>query len=59
MVEIAYNNSNNITIGYTFFELNYSYYPQVFFKDKYNVCSKSFSANKPATRQKKLMNIYL
>ena len=46
MAEFAYNNTKNANINYTLFELNYGYYPHVFFKDNVDSCSKSFSANK-------------
>ena len=58
MAKFAYNNSKNTNINHTFFKLNCSYHPQIFFKNKYNIYFRSFSANKLATKLKKLMNIY-
>ena len=57
IIEFAYNNSRNASTGYISFKLNCGYYPQIFFKDKCNTYSKSFSSNKLATKLKKLMNI--
>ena len=39
------------------FELNCNYYLQVFFKDKYNIYSKSCSANELAMELRELINI--
>lgn len=57
IAEFFYNNFQNINTSYTLLELNYSYKTQTFFKNKYNIYSKSFSAHKLATKLRKLMNI--
>ena len=57
IVEFAYNNFKNAHTGHTSFELNCSYYPCVFFKDKYNICSRSFSAKRLVMELRKLMNV--
>lgn len=53
----AYNNSKNANTGHILFELNCGYYPQVFFEDKYDTHSKSFSANELAIKLRELMII--
>ena len=45
-------------MSHILFELNCSYYSQVFFKNKYDRCFRSFSANELATKLRKLINIY-
>ena len=57
MAEFVYNNSKNVSLGHTFFELNYSYHSCVFFKNKCNTCSRSSSAKRLAMELKKLMNV--
>ena len=34
MAEFAYNNAKNVSIGHTFFELNYGYHPQMSYEKK-------------------------
>ena len=34
MPDFTYNNVRNASTGYTFFELNYKYYPSVFYEKK-------------------------
>ena len=58
IAKFAYNNYKDVNTGHILLELNCSYYPQVFFKNEYNTYLKSFSANKLATKQRKLINIY-
>lgn len=58
MAEFAYNNTKNMSIGYTPFELNYNYHSRVFLKDDVNFCSISYLANKLAKELKDLMLIY-
>ena len=36
MVEFAYNNAKNASTGHTPFELNYSYHPQMSYKEEIN-----------------------
>lgn len=55
--KFAYNNSKNSSISHTLFKLNYSYHPQVSFKNKYNICSKSSSANTLVIELRELMNV--
>ena len=57
MAEFAYNNFKNASIDHILFELNCSYYPWVSFKNKFNVRSRSSSANGLVTKLKKLINI--
>ena len=58
MAEFVYNNAKNVNIGHTPFKLNYGFYPQVFFEDDINLCSRSCSANKLVKELRELMNIY-
>ena len=44
-------------MGHTPFKLNYSYYPCVSLKNKYDICTKSFFAKKLAIELKELMNV--
>lgn len=57
MVEFAYNNSQNASMGYIPFELNYNKHPQISFKNKWNTCFKSSSANWLAIKQRELINV--
>ena len=57
MAEFTYNNAKNTSTNHTPFKLNYSYHPQVFFKDNFDFCSKSCSANKLAKELRELINI--
>ena len=41
MAEFAHNNSQNVSMGHTLFELNCGYHPCVFFEDKCNAYSRS------------------
>ena len=41
IAEFAYNNTKNISTGYTPFELNYDFHPRVSYKEDVNPCSKS------------------
>ena len=36
MAEFAYNNAKNASTGFTSFELNYGYYPRVFYEEDLN-----------------------
>ncbi len=57
MAEFAYNNAKNASTGYTFFELNYGYYPRVSFKEDVDPHSRSRSANKLAKELRELMEV--
>lgn len=46
MAKFAYNNAKNININHTLFELNYGYYPYVFYKKDIDPYFKSKSVNK-------------
>lgn len=55
MANFAYINFKNASIGYILFELNYDYHPQVSFKNKFDIYSKSSLANKMATELRELI----
>ena len=57
MTEFAYNNAKNASTRYTFFELNYGFYLQVFFKDDVNPYSRPYFANKLAKELRELIDI--
>ena len=57
MAEFVYNNCKNIGMDYIIFKLNYGYYPWVPFENKYDTCSRSFSANELAINLSELINI--
>ena len=40
MAEFVYNNVKNASTSYTFFELNYGYYPRTSYKKDVNLCSQ-------------------
>ncbi len=46
MAKFAYNNTKNISIGHTLFELNCGYHPKVSWKKDVNICLKFCSADK-------------
>ena len=46
MVEFAYNNAKNTSIGHTPFELNCGYHPYIFFKKDTDPRSRSKIAKK-------------
>ena len=57
MAEFAYNNAKDTSTRHTLFKLNCGFYPQVFFKDDVDPCSKSRSSNKLAKKLKELIDI--
>ena len=57
MAKFAYNNTKNTSTGHTPFELNYGFYPRVFFEDNVEPCSRSCSANELAKELRELINI--
>lgn len=48
ITKFAYNNAQKINSGYILFELNYSYYPRMFFKKNLNFCFHLKRVNKLA-----------
>ena len=55
IVEFAYNNAKNTSIGHTPFELNYSYHPQMLYKEDVNSRSQFKSADKLSVELRELM----
>ena len=55
MAKFAYNNAQNASSGYTYFELNYGYNVKMSYKDNVNLCSKFKSADKLSIELKELM----
>ena len=55
MAEFAYNNAKNASIGYTPFELNYSYHLRISYKENVDPRSKSKSADDLANELRELM----
>lgn len=58
MAEFTYNTTKNTSNGHAFFELNYGYYPWVYFKDKLNPYSRSRFANELVKKMGEFMSIY-
>ena len=58
MAEFAYNSTKNTSIGYTLFELNYGYHPQMSYKEDVNPRSQSKLADKLLVKLKELMIVY-
>ena len=58
MVEFAYNNTKNASIGYTFFKLNYKYYPYISYKKDLDLYLKSKTIKKLSFKLQNLMAIY-
>ena len=58
MAELAYNNAKNASTGHTFFELNCSYYPYVFFKENTNPCWQSKIDDKLSTKLQKFITVF-
>ncbi len=58
MAKFTYNNAPNTSTSYISFALNCPYYLKVFVKDKINLYSKSYFANRLADKLKKLVEIY-
>ena len=57
MIEFAYNNVKNTSIGHTFFELNCRYHSGVFYEKDLDPCSKSRIAKELSFKLQKLMMI--
>ena len=58
MAEFAYNNAKNASTGFTPFELNCGYHPQVSYKEDLDPHSKSRTVEKLSSELRKLMTIY-
>ena len=60
MIDLAYNNDKNTSIGYTFFELNYGYNPCVFYKEEeiLDLHSNSKTAKELSSELQELMIVY-
>ena len=59
MAEFAYNNAKNVSIGHTFFELNYGYHSWMSYEEDVNPYSKSKSADELSAELRKLIIVYL
>ncbi len=57
MVEFAYNNAKNTSIGHTSFGLNFVYHPRVSFKKDVNSRSRSRSASELVEELRELMEV--
>ena len=58
MAEFAYNSTKNASTGYMPYELNWSYHPDVTFKDNVDLHSRSYSADELAKELRELIDIY-
>ncbi len=57
MAEFAYNNAKNANTGHIPFELNYSYYPRVFFEEDVNPRSRFRFANELTKELRELIEV--
>ena len=57
MAEFAYNNAKNVSTSYTFFELNYGYYPWVSYEKDLDSRSKSKIAKELSFKLQNLMTV--
>ena len=55
MAEFAYNNTKNVSTGYTSFELNCGYHPWIAYKEDINPCFQSKSVNKLSVELRELI----
>ena len=55
IAKFIYNNARNVSIDHMFFELDYSYHPQMSYEEKVDPRSKSKSANKLSAELRELM----
>ena len=55
MAEFTYNNTKNVSIGYTLFELNLDFYSQASYKEDIDLRSQSKSADDLAIKLKELI----
>ncbi len=58
MAEFAYNNTQNVSTGFTLFELNCGYHSSILYKKDIDLYFKLKSANKLLTKLQKLMTLY-
>lgn len=58
MTEFAYKNTKNASTGFTFFELNYSYYLCVSYQEDINLRSRLKIAKKLLLKLYELMTVY-
>ena len=58
MAKFVYNNTKNVSISHTLFELKYDYYLYVSFKKDTNPCFWSKTADKLSVELQELMTIY-
>ena len=57
MAKFAYNNAKNSSIGHTSFELNYWYYPQMFYKENINPRCNSKSTDELSSELQEPMTV--
>ena len=57
MIKFIYNNTKNVSTGYTPFELNCGYHPQILYKEEVNLCSKFKLADKLLAKLRELIII--
>ena len=57
MAEFAYNNAKNASTRYTSFELNCRYHPRVSYKEDFNPCSKSRTAEELSSKLREFMTV--
>ncbi len=57
ITEFAYNNTKNVSTGYTPFEFNCGYYPRVSLKEDVDPSSRSRSTNELVKELKELMEV--
>ena len=55
MVKFTYNNTKNTSSGHTLFELNYGYHPQMSYNEKFDLRSKSNSADELSAELRELI----
>ncbi len=58
MVKFFYNNTKNMSIDYTSFKFNYSYYSCIFYKKNVKLKSRLKSAKKLLIKLTELITIY-
>lgn len=57
MTEFAYNNMKSTSTNHTSFNLNYKYYPCIFYKEDIDLCFKSKLVDKLSIQLKKFITI--
>ena len=58
MAKFIYNNAKNASSSHILFELNYSYYSQMFYKKNIIFCFKSKLSDKLLAKLRKLVIVY-